>query len=354
MYKHVKNSLMMEASLSNLERKVETLSADLTASRAQKEEDRSAMESLRTQLAVTQNANAKLKKEMSGMNSKLYSEVERRVEERMKYEKSTLETRLREAVAKAQRYDMAASTLSETQKQLKDAVRDRDKHVAAYADLETKCEQLQEQNMVTQQGYDQVRLARDESDMKAVTLEADLSNLRAQMRELRDPKAHQNSEYKPNGIHQTPVPTNISILAHKDRLTELDRLEMIAQRWQSDLNLAESDNKKHKDALKDTEDQIVDVLSQLEKLETSKGYRKGRSRSKADSVTTKNKDVASSGVRLNARLDTFAANIAPATVLSLTHWSRAVEQNKAQGSTAQPVSTIQTKRMSFFESLRKK
>jgi hypothetical protein len=54
------------------------------------------------------------------------------------------------------------------------------------------------------------------------------------------------------------------------------------------------------------------------------------------------------------RLDTSAANTAPGMVLSPTQWSTAVKQNKAQGSTMQHVSTIQTKRMSFVSSLTKR
>lgn len=119
-----------------------------------------------------------------------------------------------------------------------------------------------------------------------VTLEVDLGSLRTELQGLKDQKAQIHSEPDLNESHRPLPSTNVSILTHKDRLTELGRLDMIAQRWRKDLELAQFEHKKHEYALEETEDQVASASQELIELQPPKTPRKGRSTSAASSTGT--------------------------------------------------------------------
>ena len=288
---------------------------------------------LTAQLEHSQRTYAQLKKntdsERVSINNKYYKDLETRVEERVQQER----LKLMEAEAKAQQYDAVKSECSKLRDQIKNTMREMDRHKAATFELKMRYKELKEREEATQQGYDQICHDKHKAEIKAATSENDLNILRAELNSLKEALANiqvQKNDARRASERPEPNCSTIEILTNNEQLTEADRLDMIAQKWHSNLQLAETEQRKHEDALKDTEARISVASRQLEELGGSEVHCKGRSHSRASLTAALSPDGDSSGTA------------------SRPPRSRVSEQTSGRARTTQRVSFIPTIKLIIF------
>lgn len=142
-------------------------------------------------------------------------------------------------------------------------------------DSDVRFADLKRKEQATQQGYEQMCERKNQSDMKAVTLEAQLQALEMEMEESRESlRAGDSSVALPSPEmaterSQSRSPT-IEIVTYNQQLSETDRLDMITRRWRNDLQSAVEQQEIFKESLKDTESQIVMAINQLEEIQGPK------------------------------------------------------------------------------------
>jgi hypothetical protein len=244
--------------------KVEKLSADLATS--QRAEQKSASK-VSTVFIEHKKLQKQLEVERTAMRKKYFSDIETQVEERLQSEKTKSDAYISDIEAKAKRTDTAEEALIQVQEALKNITRERDGLASHNTDLDAACKQLRADTAATERGYEQMRRAKEECEVKLVTVEADLLHTQVQLEDLQTqtlqapaPKIDENS--KSHEIAQT----GISVLTHRDQLTAFDRLEMIAQGWRNDLVSAEEEQHELLNDLEVTNDQIAVAEQQLREL----------------------------------------------------------------------------------------
>jgi hypothetical protein len=266
---------------------VQSLESALVSAREQLDQTLHTQERTNTQLEQSQVLIARLRKEVEeervNMNRKYYKDLETPVEERVQQEKA----KFVRAETKIHRYEAAESKCALLEDQLQVTIREVDRHKAAKAELEQRYRQLKEREEVTQQGYTQMAQDKHEAEVKAAALESDLSALRADMGDLRENLADTQTGSRQIGQSSERLQArgSVEIVIHSEQLTEADRVEMIALRWRNDLQLAESEQRRHERALEDTGALIAAAACQLEGLQAgSKARRKGRNHSQASAT----------------------------------------------------------------------
>jgi hypothetical protein len=272
----------------DLEAETKSALSELVATRMQLAKAHSEKNALKAQLDGSRQARAELKKsiasERSSMNNKYYKDIEARVEDRVRRDKS----RLAEAEAKSHQYDAVKTDHSRLQDELQKAVSEIERFKAAKLDFDVRFTDLKKKEQATQQGYEQMRERKQESDMRAVTLEAQLRVVEADMEEARDSlRASDSSVALPSQEEAAETSqsksSTIEIVKYNQQLTETDRLDMIARRWRNDLQSAVEQHlqsaveqhlqsaveqqETYRESLQDTEAQIVLAIKQLEELQ---------------------------------------------------------------------------------------
>jgi hypothetical protein len=250
--------------VASLRPKVNKLSADLAKSELKEQKTAESVKSFWRE-------NVKLKKlvevERAAMHKKYFRDIETQVEARLQSEKTTSAAYIADIEAKAKRADAAEEALTQVQDALKNVTRERDGLASRNMDLDAACKQLRADTAATERGYEQMRRAKEECEVKLVTVEADLSHTQAQLQDLQTqtlqapvPKADENSK------SQDTAQTGITVLTHREQLTAFDRLDMIAQGWRNDLSSAEDEKQELYNALRVTEDQIAVASQRLREL----------------------------------------------------------------------------------------
>lgn len=256
----------------DLEAETKSALSELVATRMQLAKAHSENNALKAQLDGSRQARAELKKsiasERSSMNNKYYKDIEARVEDRVRRDKS----RLAEAEAKSHQYDAVKTDHSRLQDELQKAVSEIERLKAAKLDFDVRFADLKKKEQAIQQGYEQMRERKQESDMRAVTLEAQLRVVEADMEEARDSlRASDSSVALPSQEEAAETSqsksSTIEIVKYNQQLTETDRLDMIARRWRNDLQSAVEQQETYRESLQDTEAQIVLAIKQLEELQ---------------------------------------------------------------------------------------
>lgn len=250
--------------VASLRPQINTLSADLVTSRLAEQNSTSRLSTVSIENKKLQKA---IEVERNAMNKKYFSDIEAQVEARLQSEKTKSAAYISDIEAKAKRVDAAEEALVCTQEALKNVTRERDALASRNMDLDAACKQLRAVTGATKRGYEQMRRAKEECEVKLAIVEADLSHTQAQLQDFQTqtlqapvPKTDENS--KPHAIAQT----GISVLTHREQLTAADRLDMIAQRWRNDLFSAEAEKQECSNALQATEDQIAAALQRLREL----------------------------------------------------------------------------------------
>ncbi|KAJ4349242.1 Trafficking protein particle complex subunit 31 [Ascochyta clinopodiicola] len=282
------------ALVGKLQTRVKKLSTDLAAARHLSQDMQKEM---KAELSLVHDVNIEQQKSIENeriiLHNKYYEDVKNRVEVRVQEEKARLAVRLHDAEAKARQHDLAVSRTLDLEKRVEDLLHENAKHNSAKLDLSLRYKELRREKEATQQGYEQMRRENEQAECKIATLEAELSNLRADT--CRDSTKSQNVDDLTDGGEessdqttrdQTPVTQGVKIMTHIEQLTESDRLEMIKQRWRNELSHAENEEQKCETALKDTETQIALALRQLEEIQPLKASQAGTSGTRAARTTT--------------------------------------------------------------------
>lgn len=266
--------------IQDLEAETKSVSSELVATKMQLAKAHSDNNALRAQLDGSRQARAELKKsiasERSSMNNKYYKDIEARVEDRVRQDKS----RLAEAEAKFHQYDAVKTDYARLKDELQKALSEIARLKVAKLDSDVRFADLKRKEQATQQGYEQMCERKNESDMRAVTLEAQLQALETEIEEARESlRAGDSSVALPSpemaDERSQSRSSTIEIVKYNQQLTETDRLDMITRRWRNDLQSAVEQQEIFKDSLKDTEAQIVMAINQLEEIRgpTSRGVR---------------------------------------------------------------------------------
>ena len=290
-WKHVQESILDSEAVVDLQHQVDLLSTQLNTCQVEQGEDRAALKSVRKQLTVAQSASAKLKKEMDNQISKYYKDVESQVEDRMRQEKANFAARLQDAEAKAQQHDSDAVKIGELQKRLKDALLEKELHLSTKLDLVTKNKELQEEKKAMQQGYEQMRQAKEEAEARAAALGEELRTIQSSIpRQLTHPPTDvfDNTESRIGGTDALGdhCSSTFQFIKPSEQITEADRLDMIALKWRKSVSKAEGEQAKHARALEDIEVQIGIATRKLEKLQSQRKRRTGHIRKRTTGTET--------------------------------------------------------------------
>ncbi|KAF1357366.1 hypothetical protein EJ07DRAFT_157671 [Lizonia empirigonia] len=344
---HVSDLKESDHTIQKLQKKLKLSAANLSAAQEQLKSLQSGTDALKIQLELAQTVNMKMKKdierERASSYSKYYRDIEIQVKERVQQEKMKTTARLCKIEAKAQQHDTSKAETLELQKQLRDLTCKIDVHIAARAELEDQYRKLKEKEEATQQGYDQMRQDKHEAETRAATVEADLCTLRTELNVLQATLACNETACKESEQttgSQGANSSTIKILTHSKQLTEADRLDMIANKWKSDLRLAETELQRKETALKDTNTEIATVLHQLIGLRAPKARRTGRAQNKASLSTTEKTAAVLVDSRLNVRSDDPDANGAAHAIASPAPWTRVDEQLRRFNSTTPQILRI--------------
>ena len=257
--------------IKDLEAETKSVSSELIATRMQLARAHSDSNALKAQLDRSRQARAELKKsiasERSSMNNKYYKDIEARVEDRVRQDKS----RLVEAEAKSHQYDAVKTDHARLQDEHQKAMGEIERLKAAKLDSDARFADLKKKEQATQQGYEQMCERKQEADMRAATLEAQLRVLEADMEEARESLRACDSSALPSqeeaAQRSQSISSAIEIVTYNQQLTEADRLDMIARRWRNDLQSAVEQQEMFRESLKDTEGQIAAAVKQLEELQ---------------------------------------------------------------------------------------
>lgn len=257
--------------IKDLEAETKSVSSELVATKMQLAKAHADNNALKAQLDGSRQARAELKKsiasERSSMNNKYYRDIEARVEDRVRQDKS----RLAEAEAKSHQYDAVKTDHARLQDELQKAGSEIERLKAAKLDSDGRFADLKKKEQATQQGYEQMCERKQEAEMRAATLEAQLRVLEAEMEDVRESLRASDSSALPNqeeaAQRSQSTSSAIEIVKYNQQLTETDRLDMIARRWRNDLQSAVEQQEMYRESLKDTEAQIAVALKQLEELQ---------------------------------------------------------------------------------------
>ena len=281
--------------IKNLETEITSVSSELVTAKKELAKAQSENNALRAQLDDSRQARAELKKsianERSSMNNKYYKDIEARVEDRVRQDK----TRLAEAETKSHQYDAVKTEYARLQDELQKAVGEIERLKVAKTDSDVRFADLKRKEQATQQGYEQMCERKHEADMRAVTLEAQLHALEEEMEETRESLGASGSSVtvvpsKEEAAERSqPTSSTIEIVKYNQQLNEADRLDMIARRWRNDLQSAVEQQETYREALKDTEAQIAAAVKQLEELQgpTTRGKQSKKSKKALKDIEAK-------------------------------------------------------------------
>lgn len=254
--------------VANLQLKVSTLLADLTASQVS---ERNLTEKLKSCWSENRKLQKLVEVERTAMHKKYFSDIETQVEARLQSEKTKSDAYISDIEPKAKRADAAEEALAQVQEALKNVTRERDGLASRNVDLDAACKQLRADKAATERGYEQICQEKDECELKLVTVEADLIYTQTQLEDLQAQTLQAAKSEVINKSHDI-AQTGISVLTHVDQLTKLDRLDMIAQRWRNDLSLAQAEKQEYSNALQATEDQIAIAEQRLRELKPLENF----------------------------------------------------------------------------------
>ena len=248
-----KQLLAFETTISDLKKKLKTSEAQATNSAAEAEK-------VRRETEWQQKASDEQQRKLEGSFSQ---KVEERVSKRVREEHANLSERLQAAENKALRHDEATVKVTELERQIKDLAYEKTSWLTTKLRLEMESKTLKGNNEAIEEGYQQVRLEKDEANRRIMELEEELGSVTADRDSFME-LARENQ--KEATASEAGTSAQVQLIANTGRMTELDRTRRIKDDLQNQFERLQAESKTYDQQLEEVEERVAVREMDLAKL----------------------------------------------------------------------------------------